>query len=326
MRAASYERTGPAGEVLRVTELPDPVPGPGEVRVRVRVSGVNPTDWRARSGDRGRPMAFPRQTPGQDGAGEIDLVGPGVPDERLGQRVWLYHAALGRPGGSAAEFAVVPAAQAVPLPDAVGYDQAAGLGIPFLTAHRCLFADGPLDGRTVLIAGGAGAVGNAAVQLAKRAGAQVLTTVSTPEKAALAEAAGADTVLVDYRRADAAAQLRSAAPGGVHRIVELSLGSNLALDLAVLAPGGSIVVYAPDPVDPVLVVPPLMAANARLSFMLIYTTPPAALQQAVTEVGELLAAGALRPLPSVRFPLADIALAHEAVEKGTPGKVLVDIP
>ncbi|MQA87395.1 MAG: zinc-binding dehydrogenase [Streptosporangiales bacterium] len=326
MQAAVYERTGPAREVLRVVELPDPEPGPGEVRVRLRVSGVNPTDWRSRSGDTPRPMAFPRQTPGQDGAGELDAVGADVDAGRVGERVWVFHAAFGRPTGTAAQYLVLPADQAVPLPPGVDFQQAAGLGIPFMTAHRCLFADGPIDGHDVLVAGGAGAVGNAAIQLAKRAGARVITTVSSPAKAELARQAGADAVVVDYRRPEAAREVREFAPGGVQRIVEVALGTNLALDLEALAPGGTIITYARETADPALPVYPLMFNNLRLEFMLVYTAPPDALRLAVHDITKALRAGDLRPLPSLHFPLAEIAAAHEAVERGAVGKVVVDLP
>jgi NADPH:quinone reductase len=326
MLAASYERTGPARDVLQVGELPDLQPGPGEVRVRVRISGVNPSDWRLRSGVAGVPMQFARQTPGQDGAGEIDSVGTGVDPQRIGQRVWIYHAALRRAQGSAGQHVVVPAEQAVELPDHVTLEQGAGLGIPFMTAHRCLLSDGPLDGQTVLVAGGAGAVGNAAIQLAKRAGARVVTTVSTARKAEIAAAAGADRIVVDYRRPAAADEIRAFAPDGVHRVIEVALATNLALDLKVLSPGGAIVTYATEPSQPTLPVLPLMFANAVLRFVLIYTVPPAALRHAKQDIDAALRGAGLHALPGMRLPLADIVAAHEAVERGVTGKMLLDIP
>ena len=326
MRAAIYERTGPASEVLRVTELPDPEPGRGEVRVRVCVAAVNPTDWKARLGFPGRPMPFSRQTPGQDGAGEIDAVGAGVDPTRLGETVWVYHAADGRPSGTAAEYVVVPAEQAVQLPEGVSLDQGAALGIPFLTAHRCLFADGSIDGAHVLVAGGAGAVGNAAIQLAKRAGTQVITTVSSEAKAKLAREAGADEVVVDYTRADAGAEIGAWAPAGVDRILELALGANLELDLEVLASGGTIVTYATEHTEPQLPVGRLLRQNVRLLFMLVYATPPHALRQGVREITDALVEGALRPLPALRFALDEIVAAHEAGERGETGKVLIELP
>ena len=182
MRAAWYEKNGGAAEVLRLGEMPDPEPGPGEVRVRVAASGLNPTDVKARAGS--RPMGFPRIIPHQDGAGVIDRVGPGVPASRLGERVWVYIVQWQRPFGTAAEYVCVPAPRAITLPANLTFAEGACLGIPGVTAHRCLFADGPIEGQTVLVTGGAGAVGHYAVQLAKWSGARVITTVSSGEKAA----------------------------------------------------------------------------------------------------------------------------------------------
>ncbi len=325
MRAAIYEATGPANQVLKVAELADPRPASGEVRVRLRVSGVNPSDCLARQGV-GLPMTASYQVPGQDGAGEIDAVGEGVDPDLVGQRVWVFHAALGRSGGTAAQYVTLPAQRAVPLPPQIGFTQAAGLGIPFMTAHRCLFADGPIHGQDILVAGGAGAVGNAAIQLAKHAGARVITTVSPAGKADIAHLAGADEVIVDYRRPSVAAEIRALVPSGVHRVVEVALGANLPLDLDVLAPGGTVVSYARNDPDPAVPLLRLMTGNVQLRFMLIYTTPATALHHAVTDITEALRAKALLPLPAVRHPLEHIAAAHTAVEAGTLGKVLIDIP
>jgi NADPH:quinone reductase len=324
MRAAVYRRTGPAAEVLQVEDLPTPEPGPGQVRVRLAVSGVNPTDWKSRSG--ATPMASGAgfQVPNQDGAGVVDAVGPGVDEGRVGERVWLYLTAFGNPYGTAAEYTVVPQERAVPLPGGVPFDLGANLGVPAMTAHRSLFADGPVEGRTVLVAGGAGAVGHFAIELARWAGATVITTVSSPEKAALATAAGAHHV-VNYRSGDPAAQIRAVAPDGVHRIVEVALADNLALDLAVAAPHASIVTYAADAKQPALPVRDLMVRNLVLRFMLLYTVPPDALARATADITAALAAGALTPLPAHRFGLDDTAAAHDAVESGAVGKVLIDI-
>jgi len=188
MLAAAYSQRGSADEVLAVREVPDPVVGPGEVRVRIHTSGVNPTDWKSRSA--GAPIED-YLIPNQDGAGIIDQVGAGVDPARLGQRVWVFHAAWQRTNGTAAQFTALPAGQAVPLPDTIGFDQGAGLGIPYITAHGCLYGDGPIDGLTVLVAAGAGAVGHAAIELAVFGGARVIATVSSQEKAQIARAAGA---------------------------------------------------------------------------------------------------------------------------------------
>jgi len=320
MRAALYDRHGPAREVLRVEEIERPEPGPGEVRVRIEASGVNPTDWKSRGGGTPRPLdGF--QIPQHDGAGVIDAVGEGVDSSRNGQRVWLWLAASGRRWGTAAQWSVVPEHQAVPLPDGASAELGASLGGPAMTAHRCLFADGPIDGKNVLVAGGAGAVGHFAIELAKRAGARVVTTVSGPRKAELAAKAGADLV-VNYRDADAADQIRSFADR-IDRVIELALGANLQLDLAVTGPHAQIVTYAAEAADPVLPVRACMTANLTLRFVLVYGVPRAALDQAASDITAALAAGALTELPVTRFALDDIAAAHEAVEAGAVGKVLV---
>jgi NADPH2:quinone reductase len=320
MKAAHYDRYGPAAEVLRVGDMERPEPGPGEVRVKVAVSAINPTDYKSRSGATPRPIdGF--QIPHHDGAGVIDAVGDGVDPARLGQRVWLWMAAASRRWGTAAEWAVVPARQAVPLPDGVPLELGASLGVPALTAHRCLFADGPVEGLTVLVAGGAGAVGHFAIQLARWAGARVITTVSGPEKAELARQAGADHV-VNYRDPDAAGQIKAVAER-VDRVVEVALGANLGLDLALAHPDTVIVTYAAEPADPVLPVRACMNANVVLRFILLYGVPAAAMDHAVADVSAALAGGALTGLPCQPFPLSDIVQAHEAAEAGPVGKVLV---
>jgi len=319
MRAALYDRHGPAGEVLRVVDLDRPEPGPGEVRVKITYSGVNPTDWKARGGATPRPMdGF--QIPHHDGAGVIDAVGEGVDPGRIGQRAWVYLAAAGRPFGTAAEWTVVPASQAVQLPDGVPTELGSSLGIPAMTAHRCLFADGTVERKTILVAGGAGAVGHFAIELAKFFGARVVTTVSNEEKAELARSAGADLV-VNYRDPSAAEQISSF--GRVDRVIEVALDANLQLDLAVVRPGGVIVTYAADGNDPVLPVRAGMSANLVLRFVLVYGVPSEALQQAAKDITAALASGALTELPVHKFSLEDIAAAHDAVEHGVVGKALV---
>ncbi len=324
MQAAVYNRYGPAREVLRITELDRPEPGPGEVRVRMRVSGVNPTDWRVRSGSQAGEPPFAYMVPNQDGAGEIDAVGPGVAAGRIGERVWVWFAAAGRQHGSAAQWTCLPARYAVRLADTASLDLGASLGIPAMTAHHCLFRDGELAGRTVLVAGGAGAVGHFAIELAHAAGARVIATVSSDDKGALAAAAGAD-VVVNYRADDAADRIRAAAPGGADRIVEVAPAANAALDIAALAADGVVSIYAADG-ELETPVRPLMVKNAVLRFVLIYNVADEWLDRAVADVSAAVATGRLTELPAHRFPLADIAAAHEAVEGGAVGKVLVDIP
>ena len=337
MRAIVYTENG-GPEVLRLVDRPVPEPGPGEVRVRVHVSGVNPTDWKSRQGSRGAPPAG-ETVPNQDGAGVVDAVGPGHHPGRIGERVWLWEAAWLRADGTAQEFVVLPARQAVPLPGDASFELGASLGIPALTAHRCLtvaeggpdrLVPGALAGRTVLVAGGAGAVGNAAIQLARWAGARVVTTVSSPEKAALARAAGAGHV-VNYRTENAAEAIRGFAPDGVHLVVEVAPGANAATNHAVLAAAGTVAVYANEETGDLTVpVFPLMARNVRYQFVLVYTVPPDAKARAVEDVTAAVSAGALRVgeeagLPLHRYPLERTADAHAAVQAGAVGKVLVDL-
>ena len=322
MKAAVYHRTGPAREVLRIEDIERPEPGPGEVRVRVYVSGVNPTDWKIRAGVTPRQIdGF--QIPHHDGAGVIDAVGEGVDPGRAGERVWLWLAASGRRWGTAAEQTVVPAERAVRLPGGASMELGASLGVPAMTAHRGLFADGPLDGAAVLVAGGAGAVGHFAIELAKWAGARVVTTVSSLEKAELAAQAGADLV-VNYTEPDALDKIRAFAPR-FDRIVEVALGANLQMDLALSGPETVIVSYAADGPDPVLPVRACMSANVTLRFVLLYGVPGQAMHEAAGDITRALTDGALTELPVHRFGLEDIAAAHEAVETGAVGKVLVNV-
>jgi NADPH2:quinone reductase len=338
MKAVVYSEAG-GPEVLRLVERAVPEPGQGEVRVAVHVSGVNPTDWKARRGGSRGELAFPEVVPNQDGAGTIDAVGEGIDAARVGERVWLWEAAWRRADGTAQEYVVVPERQAVRLADGVSFDVGASLGIPALTAHRCLtvselgprrLAPGALAAQTVLVAGGAGAVGHAAIQLAHWAGARVITTISGDEKAKLAQAAGADHV-VNYRSTDAAEQIRRLSPDGVDVVVEVAPGANAVLDSAVLAPNGTVAMYATDGGDELeLSVGDLMFRNIRYQFVLVYTVPPAAKDHAVADVSAAAADGALpvgdgAGLPLHRFPLEQTADAHAAVEGGAVGKVLIDV-
>jgi NADPH:quinone reductase len=339
MQAIAYERSG-GPEVLELTERAVPEPGPGEVLVRVAVSGVNPTDWKSRQGDgSGAPPPAGFQVPNQDGSGLVVGVGDGVDPALVDQRVWLWEAAYQRPWGTAAQFTVVPARQAVPLGPDPSYELGAALGVPFLTAHRCLSVGegvpdrieaGTLTGHTVLVQGGAGAVGNAAIQLARWAGATVLATVSGPQKGRLAAAAGADHVL-DYRQQDVVATVRKIVPAGVDVIVEVAPQQNAAVDAGMLGHGGTVAMYAAVGDDAVTVpVRPMMVVNARWQFVLLYTVPPAAKATAVVDVAAAVAAGAVRVgeeagLPLHRYPLAEAAAAHRAVQDGAVGKVLITV-
>jgi NADPH2:quinone reductase len=337
MRAIVYSSTGDSS-VLAMSERRPADPGPGEVRVRVTVSGVNPTDWKARASV-DRQLDFPEVVPNQDGAGVIDAVGADVTGLEEGDRVWLFLAAHQRPTGTAQEFTVVPATRAVRLPEGIDWDVAASLGVPAMTAHRALtvhefgpqrLSPGALDGRVVLVQGGAGAVGHAAIQLAVWAGATVVATVSSDQKADLARAAGAHHVL-RYPNDDLAKQILEVAPSGVDHIVEVSLAQNSSLDIAVLANHGSIAFYADNNGDdftaPIL---PSFAKNARWQGLLLYTVGDDALAAAAQDITSALTDGALpvgdaAGLPLTWYPLEETASAHDAVEKGVTGKVLIRV-
>jgi NADPH:quinone reductase len=334
MRAVTYTETGPSS-VLSLVEREVPEPGPGEVRVRVVRAGVNPTDWKFRT----RPMSYDEVVPGQDGAGYVDALGSGVEGLAVGDAVWLYLAQHGSPHGTAAEYTVVPATKAVPLPDGASLDLGAALGVPAITAHRALttldegptrVAPGSHVGLTVLVHGGAGAVGNAAIQLARYAGATVVTTISSPEKAALATAAGADHV-VNYREGDPAAAIAELVPGGVDIVVEVAPAQDNALDLAVTRNGAVVSIYANNGGDELSVpIGPTYQKNLRYQFLILYTLTRRALDVAVEDVTAAVAAGALRVgedagVPLHHFALEDTAAAHDAVEGGAVGKVLIDV-
>jgi NADPH:quinone reductase len=338
MRAVVYSQAG-GPDVLRLVERPLPEPAPGEVRVRMSVSGVNPTDWKARRGAAAGQLIDPPAVPNQDGAGTIDAVGEGVDRSRVGERVWVWEAAWQRVDGTAQEFVTLPERQAVALADGLSFDVGASLGIPALTAHICLttsevaprrLTPGALSAQTVLVAGGAGAVGHAAIQLAGWAGARVIATVSGDEKAKLAQAAGAQHV-VNYRAAGAADEILRIAPDGVDVVVEVAPAANAALDSAVLASNGTVAAYATDGGGEVgLSVRGLMSRNVRYQFVLVYTVPAAVKDRAVADVTAAAADGALdvgadTGLPLHRFPLEHTAAAHSAVESGAVGKVLIDI-
>jgi NADPH2:quinone reductase len=339
MKSVVYSRTGDPS-VLQLVDRDLTEPGPGEVRVHIVVSGVNPTDWKSRlgSGDGAAPP-FPEVTPNQDGAGVVDALGEGVENLAVGDRVWVYLAGHQRPTGTAQEYTNLPADRVVRLPAGTSFDVGASLGVPAMTAHRALTVseDGPkrlhpgaLAGKVVLVAGGAGAVGHAAIQLARWAGATVITTISGHGKAALATAAGAHHV-INYRDEDAATAIMKVAPDGVDLVVEVAITANSQLNLDVVKPRGSIAIYADDRGGEfTFPVRPNMIKNLRYQFVLLYTVGSAALAAAVEDitlalVDEALPVGENAGLPLHRFQLADTAEAHQAVQDGAVGKVLIDV-
>ncbi|CUS02280.2 Zinc-binding dehydrogenase family oxidoreductase [Candidatus Promineifilum breve] len=324
MLAAWYEKQGPAHEVLTVGEMPEPQPLAGEVRIRLAASGINAGDVKKRQDAYGYGMPYPRIIPHSDGAGSVDAVGAGVSSQWVGRRVWCYAAQTYRPFGTAAEYTVVPLERVALLPDGVAFEQGACLGIPGITAHRAVHVAGPVQGSTILVQGGAGAVGACAVQLAQRAGARVIATCRSDDDRAIALRAGADVALLTGE--GLAARIRELAPDGVQHIVEVALGANIETDVTVLAQGGSIATYASDVFQPEIPYWPLVFSNARLFFIGSDDVPPTAKKEAALAVNEALAAGWPGLDIAATFPLEAIAQAHEYVEHPTqPGRVIVTI-
>jgi NADPH2:quinone reductase len=323
MFAAWYEKNGPAAEVMKVGELPDSEPGAGEVRVRLYASAVNPSDVKARAGN--RPIRWPKLIPNSDGAGVIDKVGAGVDGRRVGERVWTFNGQWDRAFGTSAQCVALPAALAVPLPAALSWEQGACLGIPVMTAHRCLFADGPVVGKTVLVTGGAGVVAHYAIQLAKWYGATVVTTVSSDAKAAHARAAGADFV-IDYRREDVVARIR-ALVGGVDRVVDVDFGRNLPVTSQVLKTNGVIASYASmGDMEPKFPYRNLFQLNPTIRPVFVYTMSDAAKAQSHEDIARWIAG--TKPIFAIagRYPLREVVAAHLAVERGEKiGHVILTI-
>ncbi|MFB9269016.1 NADPH:quinone reductase [Bradyrhizobium erythrophlei] len=326
MRAVWYERAGPAAEVLTVGEMPTPEAGPGEVRVRLEASGVNPADVGRRSGNY-RAMEFPRVIPNSDGAGIIDQVGEGVSKFAVGDRVWLFNGQRnGRAFGTAAEYIALADYLVTPLPGDVSFAAGATLGIPCMTAWCSLFADGPVAGQTVLVTGGAGAVGHYAVQLAKWGGARVIATVSSQVKDMEARLAGADMV-VNYRTEDVVSKVMAFTENrGVDRVVDVDFGGNLATTLKIMALNSTIAVYATNGNrTPVVPMRELMEKCITLRSLLLFALPPPLLAAAQDDITKWLASGTRVHNIAGQFALADTAAAHLAVEKGDKvGTVIVD--
>jgi NADPH2:quinone reductase len=324
MKAAFYTTQGPAAASLQIGDQPTPTPQAGEVLVRLATSGANPSDVKSRAGM--RPMAYPTIIPHSDGAGTIEAVGAGVDTTRIGQHVWIWNGQWQRPFGTCAEYIALPAAQAVALPESTTFEQAACLGIPAMTAYRCVFADGPVTGQKILVSGGAGNVSRYAIQMAKRSGAEVITTVSSAEKAAYVRAAGADHV-VNYRDADAAQQILDLTGGGVHRAIELEFGQNVTLLTQVMRPNGTIAAYgsagAPTPQIPFM---QMMFKDLTLRTVLVYILTEQARAETLSGLTALLESGKLTHSVSATFPLDQTAKAHELIESAAKmGSVVITL-
>ena len=323
MKAVWYRCNGSA-DILEYGDMPDPEPGPGEVRVRVISSGVNPSDWKRRQGLTSQ-MEFPQVVPNQDGAGVIDAVGLGVPQSRIGERVWLFESQFGRPFGTGAEYTVQPAGHAVRLPENTSFDMGAGLGVPAMTAHRCVFADGPVTGKTVLVTGGAGAVGHYAVTQAKLGGATVISTISSPEKGQIALAAGSDHI-INYREGDTAARIFEITDGqGVDHIVEVDMAANFAVSQQVLRSSGVLAVYAAGTGQGPSVPLKFNSSNVSVRMVLVYDMPESAKTAAINDITSWLQHNQLASFDGPHFPLEQLKDAHLAVEAGAIGKVTVDV-
>jgi NADPH:quinone reductase len=325
MRAAWYERTGTARDVLVVGEMPAVDPGPGEVRVALKTSGVNPSDVKARGGS--RPMLASRIIPQSDGAGVIEKVGPGVPAHRVGSRVWVWNGQWKRPLGTCAQFITLPAEQAIAMPEQLTFEEAACLGIPALTAYRALATDGGVLDKVVLVAGGAGAVGHYAIQMARLMGAaKVITTVSTTAKAAHARAAGADEI-INYKSENVVERIKALTAGhGVERVVEVDIAGNANLYPAIMARDGVIAAYGTNFQEIKLSFSPLILTGAAIRFFIVYELAPEARTEAIEQLTRWINANRLRHAVTARYPLDKIVDAHEAVERGTHiGNVVVTL-
>lgn len=329
MQAAWYEEQGAAQEVIKYGEMSIPQPGAGEVRVKVFASGVNPSDTKVRSGWGGIPQMFDRVIPHQDGAGVIESVGENVKRERIGERVWIYEAQQERPFGTGAEYVVVPNQQAVTLPDNTSFAEGACLGVPAMTAHRAVFADGSVEGKTILVTGGAGAVGNYAIQLAKWGGANVITTVSREEQAKIAQTAGADYI-INYKSEDVVQRIRdmTGVERGIDRVIDVNFSANLPITSQVISPNGVITTYSsgePDEQPPLPSLLLLMNA-VTIHFVLVYIMSEENKQSAIRDITKALEADFLHHNIARRFPLSEIAIAHDVQDSGQAmGKVIIEI-
>src|SRR5258705_1946490 len=326
MKAVWYERTGAAPDVLSFGDMPTPVAGPGEVRVRLQASGVNPADVGRRAGSY-RAMEFSRVIPNSDGAGIVDQVGDGVTRLGVGQRVWLYNGQRnGRAFGTAAEYITIAEHLVTPLPDNLSFASGATLGIPGMTAWCCLYCDGPIAGQTVLVTGGAGAVGHYAVQLAKWGGAKVIATVSSEMKAEQARLAGADLV-INYRNEDVIAKARAfTGQRGVDRVVDVDFGGNIEITLKLMAVNSTIAIYATNGNrTPLVPMRDLMGKCIALRALVLFALPPPLLAAAQSDITKWLAAGKRIHNIAAQFALSETAQAHLAVERGDKlGTVIVD--
>jgi NADPH2:quinone reductase len=326
MKAAWYERNGKASEVLTIGEMPDPKPAAGEVRVKMACSGLNPSDVKRREGTRGQDIGFPRVIPNSDGAGTVDAVGSQADRNLLGKRVWVWNAQWGRAFGTCAQYCCLPEAQVAPLPDGADFAAGACLGIPAMTAHQALFSDGDIKNKSVLVTGGAGAVGHYAIQMAKWGGARVAATVSSDAKAKLAKEAGADLV-INYKSEDVAKKALEFAPGGVDRVIEVDFGGNLETNIKTVKLNGTIASYAsmgnPEPKIPFYT---MMRRGIAVDLVFVYMMKPEERARAVADLGALLKESRLKHQVAKHFKLDELVAAHELQESNkVVGNIVIDL-
>jgi len=322
MKAAWYERNGKAKEVLTIGEMPDPKPGRGEVRVKIACSGLNPSDVKRREGTRGQNIEFPRVIPNSDGAGTVDALGPDTNRDLLGKRVWVWNAQWGRAFGTCAEYCCIAESQVAPLPEGADFAAGACLGIPAMTAHQALFSDGDIRNKSVLVTGGAGAVGYYAIQMAKWGGARVATTVSSDEKAKIAKDAGADLV-INYKHEDVAKEILQFAKEGVDRVIEVDFGGNLETNIKVVKLNGSIASYAsmgnPEPKIPFYT---MMRRGIAIDLVFVYMMKPGERAKALADIGAMR----LKHRIARHFKLEDLVAAHELQESNkVVGNIVIDL-
>jgi NADPH2:quinone reductase len=318
MYAAWFEAFGSAKDVLQCGEIENPVVGPGEVLVRMKTSAVNPSDVKKRAGSFPNLLDDGFVIPNSDGAGVIEAVGAGVDSSRVGDRVWLYQAQYARRLGTAAEYVAIDSARAPSLPDNVSFEVGACLGIPVMTSHRAVFADGAVSGQTILITGGAGRVGHYAIQWASQAGATVIATASNDTDKTACLNAGANQV-VNHRNDDVVAEILSASGGDlIDRVVDVEFGANLPISVEVLKIGGVIAAYSstqiPEPRIPFF---RMMYKDLTLRSIIVYAMPEDAKKQAIDDIDKALSNDALQHRIAASMPLNEIVTANEVIEQGS---------
>lgn len=324
MRAAWFESFGEAAQVLLVGDQPKPEPAVGEVLIRIHTSGVNPSDVKKRAG------AFPNLLddglviPHSDGAGVIEAVGANVSQSRIGERVWVYQAQFARRFGTAAEYLAIDAERAVAMPDEASFAIGACLGIPVMTAHRCVFADGTVEGKTVLVTGGAGRVGYYAIQWASQSGASVIATASNPDDVALCKSLGAEHV-VNHRDAEWSEQVLEATSGKrVDRVVDVEFGGNLSQVLKLINTSGVIATYSSTQVrEPQLPFMQMMYLDLTIRMVIVYAMPESAKQEAIVAITDSLRLDQLKHRVTHELGLNQIGKAHELIEQGGFGGAVI---